>query len=53
MDDSDILDVSLHDVELFEEVVLTAHLIVCANESERPLSQHNIDAILGKPTDRQ
>ena len=53
MDDSDVLDVSLHDIELFEEVVLTAHLIVAANGSERPLSPQEIDAILEVATDQQ
>ena len=31
----DVLDVSLCDVELLGEVVLTSHLIVAANESGR------------------
>lgn len=47
MGDSDVLDVSLHDVELCEEVALTAHLIVAANEADMGLSQHEIDRILG------
>lgn len=43
----DALDVSLHDHELHEEVVLTAHLIIAANESETRLGQERLDRILG------
>ncbi len=44
---SDSLDVSLHDLELHDEVVLTAHLIIASNEADGRLSQHEIDLLLG------
>jgi hypothetical protein len=43
----DVLDVSLHDHELHDEVVLTTHLIIAANESPGRLSQSHVDRILG------
>ncbi len=43
----DPFDVSLEDGELMDEVELTASLIVAANQSEEPLSDEQIDAILG------
>lgn len=43
----DSLDVSLHDSDLAEEVELTAHLIVAANESDIPLCQEEVDQVLG------
>lgn len=43
----DSLDVSLEDYDLQEEVELTVHLMVAANESDRPLSQRLVDEILG------
>ena len=46
-DDSDVLDVSLHDAEFGEEVALTVHLIAAANQLNRVLSQREIDRILG------
>lgn len=42
----DSLDVSLHDGELAEEVELTVRLIVAANESDRPLSEQEVDDLL-------
>lgn len=45
----DALDVSLHDVELREEVELTTRFIVAVNESGRALSIDEIDEILGIP----
>ncbi|WP_235736512.1 hypothetical protein [Nocardioides alcanivorans] len=38
---------TLEDGELLLEVELTANLIVAASESDGPLSQQQIDAILG------
>lgn len=46
----DSLHVSLHDGELHEEVQLTVHLIIAANESDRPLSQAHVDELLGITT---
>lgn len=43
----DQFDVTLEDGELLVEVELTANLIVAASESDGPLSQEQIDAILG------
>jgi hypothetical protein len=45
MDDQ--LDVPLEDAELLAEVELTTNLIIAASESERPLSQDDIDRLLG------
>lgn len=45
--EGDSLDVSLHDSELREEVELMALLMVAANESNRPLTQTEVDEILG------
>jgi hypothetical protein len=43
----DPFDVSLEDGELMDEVELTASLIVAANQSEVPLTDEQIDTILG------
>ncbi|MFS3127193.1 hypothetical protein ACLM5J_02180 [Nocardioides sp. Bht2] len=43
----DQFDVTLEDGELLVEVELTANLIVAASESDGPLSQAEIDTILG------
>jgi hypothetical protein len=43
----DALDVSLHDGVLAEELELTAHLMVAANESDRALSREELDRLLG------
>ncbi|WP_110208873.1 hypothetical protein [Nocardioides daejeonensis] len=43
----DQFDVTLEDGELLLEVEITANLIVAASESDGPLSQEEIDAILG------
>ena len=45
MDDQ--LDVPLEDAELLAEVELTTNLIIAASESERTLSQREIDRLLG------
>jgi hypothetical protein len=44
---SDQFDISLEDGELLNEVELTASLIVAASEADGPLSQEEIDRILG------
>ncbi len=44
---SDSLDVSLHDRELHEEVVLTTNLIIASSEADGRLSQDQIDQMLG------
>ena len=43
----DQFDISLEDDELLGEVELTANLIVAASESDGPLTQEQIDRILG------
>ena len=43
---TDVLDIELQDEELGAEITLVAELMVAAAESERPLSQAEIDAIL-------
>jgi hypothetical protein len=43
----DPFDVRLEDVELLDEVELTANLIVAANQAEARLSVTEIDEILG------
>ena len=45
MDDQ--LNVPLEDAELLAEVELTTNLIIAASASERPLSQDEIDRLLG------
>ncbi|HSE69272.1 MAG TPA: hypothetical protein VLA97_00835 [Nocardioidaceae bacterium] len=45
MDDQ--LNVPLEDAELLAEVELTTNLIIAASESDKALSQDEIDAILG------
>jgi hypothetical protein len=43
----DQFDLTLEDGDLLQEVELTTNLIIAASESEGPLSQAEIDAILG------
>ncbi len=43
----DQFDVTLEDADLLGEVELTTNLIIAASESEGPLSQEEIDRILG------
>ncbi len=45
MDDQ--FDVSLEDDDLLDEVELTANLMVAANQSDRHLSEEEIDTVLG------
>ena len=44
---SDPFDVNLTDGDLLREVELTTVLIVAASEHEGPLTQHEIDGLLG------
>ena len=43
----DQFDVTLEDDDLLAEVELTTNLIIAASESDGPLTQEQIDAILG------
>ncbi|MDT0202553.1 hypothetical protein [Nocardioides sp. AE5] len=43
----DQFDVSLEDADLLDEVELTTSLIIAASASETPLSQAQIDELLG------
>ena len=45
MDDQ--LNVPLEDAELLAEVELTTNLIIAASESDGPLSQADVDRLLG------
>ena len=45
MDDQ--LDVPLEDAELLAEVELTTNLIIAASQSDDPLTQEDIDRLLG------
>ena len=47
MDDQ--LNVPLEDAELLAEVEMTTNLIIAATESERSLSQDEVDELLGLP----
>ena len=49
----DTLDLSLHDDLLYEEIELMLRLMVAANESDRRLSQDEIDAQLGLSRSRR
>jgi hypothetical protein len=44
---ADQFDVTLEDTDLLREVEITTNLIIAASESAGPLSQEQIDAILG------
>jgi hypothetical protein len=43
----DKLNVPLEDAELLAEVELTTNLIIAASESDKTLSQDEVDALLG------
>ena len=43
----DQFDVTLEDADLLGEVELTTNLIIAASESDLPLSQAEVDLILG------
>lgn len=44
---TELQDEVLHDADLLEEIGLTSELMVVASESDGPLSQSEVDAILG------
>ncbi|MBD8868298.1 hypothetical protein [Nocardioides donggukensis] len=44
---ADQFDITLEDDDLLAEVELTTNLIIAASEADGPLSQSQIDAILG------
>jgi hypothetical protein len=44
---TDALDIDLHDPDLGAEIALVAALMVAAAEATGPLSQREIDAVLG------
>jgi hypothetical protein len=48
----DQFDISLEDSDLLTEVEMTTNLIIAASEADGPLSQEEIDRILGvQPSD--
>lgn len=47
---NDQLDVSVHDSEVLDEIEMMTNLIIATSESDGPLSQPRIDAILGLPS---
>lgn len=48
---ADQFDVSLEDVDLLGEVELTTNLIIAASEVDRPLTEQEIDSLLGIDSD--
>lgn len=44
---ADVLDLEIYDPVVLDELVSTADLMIAANTSERHLSQHAIDLVLG------
>ncbi|UGQ14930.1 hypothetical protein LO772_15965 [Yinghuangia sp. ASG 101] len=46
-------DVRVHDLVVFDEIELYGELIIAASQSEGPLTQAEIDAVLGVGTPRQ
>jgi hypothetical protein len=48
---TDPLDVPLHDDALLAEVRLTTELIIAASEATEPLTQDEIDRLLGRTPD--
>lgn len=47
MGDDDSLHVSLADEELAAEILLMVNLIIRATDTDGPLSQHEVDRLLG------
>ena len=47
----DQFDISLTDSDLLTEVEMTTNLIIAASEADGPLSQDEIDKILGLDSD--
>lgn len=46
-------DVRVHDLVVFDEIELYGELIIAASQSEGPLTQAEIDAVLGIGTPRR
>ena len=46
---TELQDEVLHDADLLEEIGLTSELMVVASESDGPLSQAEVDRVLGVP----
>ena len=46
---TELQDEVLNDADLLEEIDLTSELMVVASESDGPLSQAEVDRILGVP----
>jgi len=44
---NDRLDVSVHDEAVLAEIELTSDLMIAASEHDGPLTQEQVDAILG------
>jgi len=50
---TDDMDTVLHDDDLLAEIELTSELMILATESNGPVSQRSIDAVLqGNPNER-
>jgi len=45
------LDVNVHDTEVLDEIEMMTNLIIATSESQGPLTQAEIDAILGVDRD--
>lgn len=43
----DRVDVRVHDADVLAEIELTSELMIAASESDGPLTQQQVDAILG------
>lgn len=48
---NDQLDVTIHDTEVLDEIEMMTNLIIATSESDGPLTQVRIDAILGVEDD--
>ena len=48
---NDQLDVNVHDTEVLDEIEMMTNLIIATSESQGPLTQAEIDAILGVDRD--
>jgi len=44
---NDQLDVDIHDVNVLNEIEMMTNLIIATSESDGPLTQDQIDSILG------
>lgn len=48
---NDQLDVDIHDVDVLNEIEMMTNLIIATSESAGPLTQNQIDLILGVSDD--